>query len=209
MDCTKTNEKAMSWLKGNLDEKRLLHSLGTAQCAVELAQKFGVDEKRAYIAGLLHDCAKCVDMEKLHEIADNLDLPEDEKTNEKVIHAPVSAYLVKTEFGIEDEEILSSIRWHTIGKVDMTLFEKVVFLADKIESNTRDLDFRNKVLLFLEDENGLEYGLNRAIMLCYRETIKSLVGRGLKICQSTIDISATCLTSKAGQTRLSLTLPVC
>lgn len=188
MDCTKTNEKAMSWLKGNLDEKRLLHSLGTAQCAVELAQKFGVDEKRAYIAGLLHDCAKCVDMEKLHEIADNLNLPEDERTNEKVIHAPVSAYLVKTEFGIEDEEILSSIRWHTIGKVDMTLFEKVVFLADKIESNTRDLDFRSKALLFLEDENGLEYGLNRAIMLCYRETIKSLVGRGLKICQSTIDI---------------------
>ena len=188
MDCTKTNEKAMSWLKGTLDEERLLHSLGCAQCAVELAQKFNLDEKRAYIAGLLHDCAKCLDEEKMVEIAKNLNLDEEEISNHKVIHAPVSSYIAQTEFGIEDEEILSSIRWHTIGKLNMTLFEKVVFLADKIEPNTRDLDFRDKVLMFLEDENGLENGLNRALLLCYKETIKSLVVRGLRICQQTIDI---------------------
>ena len=186
MDCTKTNEKAMSWLKDTLDEERLLHSLGTAQCAVDLAQKYNLDEKKAYVAGLLHDCAKCLEKEKLVEIAQNLDyLDEEERSNIKVIHAPVSAYLAKEEFGIEDEEILSAIRYHTIGKLGMSMFEKIIFLADKIEPNTRDLDFRDRILMFLTDD---ENGLNRSILLCYKETIKSLVTRGLKICQPTVDI---------------------
>lgn len=189
MDCTKTNEKAMSWLKGNLDEERLLHSLGCAQCAVELAQQYNLDEKRAYVAGLLHDCAKCLDKEKLVEIAKNLEgLKDDELSNIKVIHAPVSAYLAEKEFGIADEEILSSIRWHTLGRRNMSLFEKIIFLADKIEPNTRDLDFRNRILLFLNEDHSSENGLNRALLICYKETIKSLIKRDLKICQDTIDI---------------------
>lgn len=188
MDCTKTNKQAMSWLKGNVDEERLLHSLGCAQTAVELAQQFGVDEKRAYVAGLLHDCAKCLEKDKLIELAQEIEgLKEDERSNVKVIHAPVSAYIAKEEFGVEDEEILSSIRWHTLGKVNMSLFEKIIFLADKIEPNTRDLDFRDRAMLYLQEENP-ENGLNRAILLCYKETIKSLVVRNLKICQDTIEI---------------------
>lgn len=184
MDCTKTNERAMSWLKGNLDEERLLHSLGTAQCASELAGMFNLDERKAYIAGLLHDCAKCVDKDRMFEIAKNLGLAEDELNNTKVVHAPVSAYLASNEFGIEDKEIISAIRLHTIGKVNMTEFEKIIFLADKIEKNTRDLDFHDKAMMFLKEENGL----NKALLLCYKETIKSLVTRGLKICPRTIDI---------------------
>lgn len=185
MNCTKTNEKAISWLKnGKVDEERLLHSLGCAQCAAELAERFCIDEKKAYIAGLLHDCAKCLDKEKLIEIAQKLNLDDEELSNIKVLHAPVSAYLAKTEFGINDEEILSAIRLHTVGKLGMSTFEKVVFLADKIEPNTRDLEFRDKIMLFLNGENGLD----RALLLCYRETIKSLVMRGLKICKTTVDI---------------------
>lgn len=196
MDCTKTNEKAMSWLKGSLDEERLLHSLGCAHCAAELAKKFNQDEKRAYVAGLLHDCAKCLNEEKMFEIAQTLNLKEDELHNPKVIHAPVSAYLAKVEFGIEDEEILSSIRWHTLGKLNMSIFEKIVYLADKIESNTRDLDFRNRILLFLNDENCSENAMDRALLICYKETIKSLVQRGLKICHDTIEIYNSLLTNK-------------
>lgn len=184
MNYTEKNEQAMSWLKGNVDEERLLHSLGCAQCAAELAEMFCLDEKRAYIAGLLHDCAKCLDKDKMQSLASELDLEEKEFANAKVIHAPVSAYIARTEFGVEDEEILSSIRWHTLGKMDMTTFEKIVFLADKIEPNTRDLDFRNRVMLFINENKDL----NKAMLICYKETIKSLVQRGLKICQATIDI---------------------
>ena len=66
----------------------------------------------------------------------------------------------------------------------MTIFEKIVFLADKIEPNTRDKNWRNHILGVLEQENGL----NRALLECYEYTIKSLVDRELKICLTTIKI---------------------
>lgn len=183
-DCIKNNEKIVSWLKNNLDEQRYLHTLGTAQCAIVLAKKFKLSQKRACIAGLLHDCAKCFRDEDTMKILSKLNIDKNEFCNEKVLHAPVSAYVAQKDFGIEDEEILSAIRWHTLGKRNMTNFEKIIFLADKIEANTRDLEFRETVLRFLEEENGL----NKALLLCYKQTIKSLLKRDLKICPVTIDI---------------------
>lgn len=185
MDCIENSEKViLTWLKDHLDEQRLLHSIGCASCAKELAKKFKLDEQKAYIAGLLHDCAKCFKKEDMVKIARNLDLDENEINNYKVLHAPVSAYIAKKEFGIEDKEILSAIRWHTLGHIHMDKFEKVIFLADKIEPNTRDADYREKVLRMLEEEHGLD----KAILICYKETIASLLRRDFKIAHSTIDI---------------------
>ena len=187
MSCIKKNEQIISWLKENMDEERFLHSLGSAQCAADLAKLFKLDEERAYIAGLLHDCAKCFEKNITLNIAEKLELEESERVNFKVLHAPVSAYVAQKEFNITDKEILSSIRWHTLGKLNMSNFEKIIFLADKIEPNTRDLDFRETILKFLENDEP-EKGLNRALFICYKETIKSLIKRDLKICQMTIDI---------------------
>lgn len=192
MDCieNKNSEKSiLTWLKDHLDEQRLLHSLGCAACAKELAKKFNLDEEKAYLAGLLHDCAKCFKKEDMVKIAKDLNLDEDELHNYKVLHAPVSAHIAKKEFGIEDKDILSSIRWHTLGHIQMNKFEKVIFLADKIEPNTRDADFREKVLRMLDEEHGLD----KAILLCYKETIASLIRRDFKISHSTIDIYNTLL----------------
>lgn len=187
-NCTEKHEKILIWLRANMDEERYIHSLGSAQCSAELAKKFNLDEERAYIAGLLHDCAKCFDRKTTLKISKNIKLEENETINFKVLHAPVSAFVAQKEFGITDEEILSSIRWHTIGKLNMSLFEKIIFLADKIEPATRDIDFRTTILKFLEDESNIEHGLNKALFLCYKETIKSLIKRDLKICQATIDV---------------------
>ena len=84
----------------------------------------------------------------------------------------------------EDKEILDSIYCHTVGRENMTDFEKIVFLADKIEPNTRDKEWRNHILSILEQKNGL----NKALLECYEYTIKSLVDRKLKICLTTIKI---------------------
>lgn len=186
MDCIeKNNEKIiLNWLKNNLDDQRLEHSIGCAKCAVELAKIFKLDEKKAYIAGLLHDCAKCFKKEKMIEIANKLNLDEEELKSFKVLHAPVSAYVAEKEFSITDKEILSAIRWHTLGDVCMSDFDKIIFLADKIEPNTRDEEYRNMIMGILKEENGL----NKALLICYKETIKSLVERNLRICQTTIDI---------------------
>lgn len=174
-----------NWLKENLSEERYFHTLGTANCAKELAEKFNINPDKAYIAGLLHDCAKCFSNEKLLEIIkEHLQVEESEMQNYKTLHAPVSAYIAEKEFGVEDKEILSAIRWHTLGKLDMTDFEKIVFLADKIEPNTRDKEYTDKIRTLLKEESGL----NKALLKCYKETIKSLVKRDLKICLLTIEI---------------------
>ncbi len=174
-----------NWLKENLSEERYIHTLGTADCAKELAKKYSLDEEKAYLAGLLHDCAKCFSNEKLLEIIkENLEVEESEMQNYKTLHAPVSAYIAEKEFNITDKEILSAIRWHTLGKLDMSDFEKIIFIADKIEPNTRDKEYSDKIRTLLDEENGL----NKALLKCYKETIKSLVKRNLKICLLTIEI---------------------
>lgn len=186
MNYTKINEEQIKqWLKENLSEERYLHTLGTAQCAKELAQQLGLDGEKAYYAGLLHDCAKCFTNEKLLEIIKgNLEVDECELLNYKTLHAPVSAYIAEKEFGVSDKEILSAIRWHTLGRIDMTDFEKLIFLADKIEPNTRDKSYSSRLRAYLSEQNGL----NKAMLECYRSTIKSLVERNLKICPVTINI---------------------
>ena len=181
----KTEEEIIKWMKEHLSEKRYIHCLGTADCAKELAQKYGENTEKAYLAGLLHDCAKCFDTDTLLDIINkNLKIDENELMNYKTLHAPVSAYCANKDFGICDNEILSAIRWHTLGKKDMTTFEKIIFLADKIEPNTRDKEYREKIAGILQGENGL----NMALLECYKETIKSLVKRNLKICPITIEI---------------------
>lgn len=182
-------EKIEKYLKENLSDERYLHTLGVRDCAIELALRFNIDVKKAEIAGLLHDCAKCADNNELRQfIEKNIkDIDKNEMKNYKTLHAPVGAYLAKEMFGINDPEIISAIRWHTLGRIHMSLLEKIVFLADKIEKNTRDLNYRNEILKILDDNVG-ERGLNLALLRCFKETVKSLVNRELYICQTTIDV---------------------
>ncbi len=183
---SKNFEEINKWLREKLNDERYFHSLGTMKCAVELAQMFNLDVQKAQTAGLLHDCAKCFSNEELVSII-NSKIPNVEKSellNYKTLHAPVSAYIAKEVFGVNDEEILSAIRWHTLGRCEMSDFEKIVFLADKIEPNMRPIEYREEMLEILKSENGL----NKALFRCFSETIKSLVERKLGICHITIDV---------------------
>ena len=179
MDYTKYKE----WLKSNLTEERYEHSLGTAECAAELAEKFGLDKEKAFLCGLIHDCAKCFSNEELKEkICNCEDLCDGELINPKTYHAPAGAILAKEELDICDSEILSATRWHTLGKIEMTDFEKIIFIADKIEKRTREVEHREPI------EKALENSLDEALLICYGNTIKSLVDRDLRICYQTIEI---------------------
>ncbi len=179
-----TIEDIKKWLRENLNDERYEHSLGTADCAKELAEKFGLDAEKAYFTGLIHDCAKFLPKDEMYKILSKISLEEGELDNPKTHHAPAGAYVAKAEFGVNDEEILSAIRWHTIGKLNMTLFEKIIFLADKIESRTRPKEYREPIAALIDEENGLD----KALLLCYENTIKSLVDRKLTICTATVDI---------------------
>ena len=179
-----TNDFILNWLKMNLTPERFEHSLGTAQCAKELAKMYNLNQEKAYFTGLIHDCAKCLPNDEMAKIINNhVKLECGELENPKTYHAPAGVYIAKKEFNVHDEEILSAIRWHTIGKLNMSLFEKIIFLADKIEERTRPKEC-TEIKKLLNEPNGL----NKALLVCYKNTIKSLIDRNLSICTQTIDI---------------------
>lgn len=183
---TVCTDEIKEWLRANLTAEKYVHSLGTADAAREIARICGGDEEKAYFTGLIHDCAKSLPLEEMilliKEAEIVLECGEDD--NVKILHAPAGAALAKKIFGVQDEEILSAIRWHTLGQVEMSLLEKIIFLADKIEPETRGRECYLKRLETL----ALPRGLDKNILDCYSYTIKSLVDRKLVICQKTIEI---------------------
>lgn len=182
-----TIDAIMQNLKQDLNEERYEHSIGVAEMARELAKRFNCDCEKAYLAGLLHDCAKCMDFEISRKIAieNTPDLDETEKDNKKTIHAPVSAYIAREKYGVTDKDILSSIRLHTIGKCNMSDFEKIIFIADKIEHKTREPQFRSQIEQYLEEEDS---PLDKAMFKSFEMTIESLVKRKLPICFVTVSV---------------------
>ncbi|MBT3319571.1 MAG: HD domain-containing protein [Clostridia bacterium] len=128
-------DKYIDYLTENLDGRRVKHSIGTAEQAQELARIHGGNEQKAYIAGLLHDVAKgkCeCGPEKLAKEYDIV-IDEVEQSNPELIHGKLGAKIVSEQLGIEDEDILNAICWHTTGRADMSLLEKIVYIADLTE----------------------------------------------------------------------------
>ena len=173
-------------LKACLSPERYEHSLGVMEKSVELAKMFNCDVEKAQVAGLLHDCAKCVDKDELKRIIDEEGLDKDNccQGSYKVWHAPVSAYFSEKDYGVDDAEILSAIKWHTMGKLNMTLLEKIVYLADKIEERTRETEYRTPIENVLLSSGSLD----KAILKSFKMTICSLTERDLPICFTTIDV---------------------
>lgn len=122
-------------LKKKLPAERYEHTLGVAYTAVCLAMRYGCDLKKAELAGLLHDCAKQYTNVELFEKCARHGLPisESEMANKSLLHAKLGAFYAKKKYGVEDEEILEAIRVHTTGKPDMSLLDKIIYIADYIE----------------------------------------------------------------------------
>lgn len=131
-DNMKKLRKEMQKVQG---EKRYEHTLGVAYTAAALAMCYNADVKNAQLAGMLHDCAKCLSDEKRLSICKKYGIPmtDVEKRNPFLLHAKAGAYLAEKKYGIEDRDILNAIQYHTTGRPDMSLLEKIVFVADYIE----------------------------------------------------------------------------
>lgn len=127
-------------LKETLSERRYNHSLGVMETAVKLAEQYGADVEKARLSGLLHDCAKDIDKAMMPEMCEALGVPLDsvKLTHRSLIHADLGARLAETEYGVTDGEVLDAIRYHTLGRPDMTLLEKILYLADFIEPTRKE-----------------------------------------------------------------------
>ncbi len=150
-------------LKSKLDDYRYVHSLGVADSARQLAKIYGADEEKAYFAGLLHDVAKNMPKQEQLDIMSKggINLTDAEKNNPALWHAVAGECYLRTQLGITDPEILGSVRYHTTGKAEMTLLEKIIYVADYIsaERNYPDVDVMRDLSLNRSLEKASLYSL--------------------------------------------------
>ena len=117
------------------DTKRYEHTLGVEYTAAALAMRYGANVKDALLAGLLHDCAKCLTDKKLLEICEKNDIAVTETEQELpfLLHGKAGAVLAEKQYGVKNRDVLNAIVNHTTGREGMSLLEKIVFVADYIE----------------------------------------------------------------------------
>lgn len=165
----------------DIGEKRLSHSIRVAETAIQIGKKYDIDEEKIYLAGLLHDCAKFKNTEDLLKYADYFDIILDDMHlhNLELIHAHLGAKMAKEVYDIEDIKILNAIKYHTTGKEDMTILEKLIFISDYIEP------YRN--FKGVQEVRELAYiDLDSSIMLSIKNNIKFLLDKDKLIDINTI-----------------------
>ena len=151
-----------------LDPKRYEHTLGVAYTAAALAMRYGDDVNNAILAGMLHDCAKCLTNEKRLSICEkyNIAVNEAERKNPYLLHAKVGSFLAMKKYGVTDKDVINAILNHTTGRPGMSLLEKIIWIADYIEPGRKqapNLPLIRK--LAFED-------LDQALLTALRDTLE-------------------------------------
>jgi predicted HD superfamily hydrolase involved in NAD metabolism len=133
-------QQVLTWLTNNVPESRVAHVLRVEQMAADLARLHGLNPDQAAQAGLMHDLAKYFNPQRLLDVARAEAVPIDpiDELNPHLLHAEVSAIVARTQFGVEDPDILAAIANHTLGQPAMNGLSCVVFLADSLEPGRGD-----------------------------------------------------------------------
>ena len=128
-------------LMAELDKERYEHTLGVMYTAASMAMRYDADIDKALMAGLLHDCAKCISGENKIKLCDryHLSVSEVEKSNPSLLHAKLGAFLAAKKYHVDDKEIVNAIASHTTGRPHMSLLEKIIYIADYIEPGREEL----------------------------------------------------------------------
>ena len=168
-----------------LKRQRYIHSIGVAGTAASLAMKYDADIGRAQVAGILHDCAKSFTDEELVGLCrkHGIEITDFEEKNGFLLHAKYGAFLARNRYGIDDIEVLNAIRWHTTGHADMTLLEKIVFIADYIEPSRNRAKNLQKIRRTVFDGSDID----AALVMIMRDTIDYLHESGSGIDETTME----------------------
>lgn len=169
-------------IRPRLKDARFEHSKNVSKEAVRLAKKYGADVEKAAVAGILHDITKETPNEEQLEIMKRagIRLSPLEENSPKLWHAISGSGYIKTELGIEDEDILNAVRYHTTARGGMSLLEKVIFIAD-FTSAERDYDGVDKI------RKAADKSLEDAMLAGLSFSIEDLAHRHLAIAEDTVD----------------------
>jgi len=165
-------EEIIGRLKNVLSEKRYIHTLNVAELAVKLAAVHGADGEKALLAGLLHDCAKCLTDAEMKKLCKEYGIKADKihKENINLIHSFVGAEIAKRKYGVRDGDVLNAIRYHTTGRGGMSLLEKIICVADYTEPGREFHDGLDEI------RETAYNNLDKALYMC----IESAVGYNIK-----------------------------
>lgn len=154
-----------------LKPKRLEHSINVAKCAIKLSEIYGYDKEKAYLAGLVHDCAKYFTKEQIDLYVEkyNIELDPLEVDNIALSHSIIGSFAIQYVFNIQDMDIINAVRYHTTGRENMSILEKIIFMADMIEEgrNFPGVDELRKLSF-----NGQ---LDKALITSLNNTIKFVI----------------------------------
>lgn len=161
-------------LKEKLSPQRYEHTISVSFICTALAMRYGADLEQSELAGLLHDCAKYYGDGNIIKKCEkqNIFLTSDELKAPVMLHAKYGAWLAEHKYGIEDKEVLDAIRWHTTGRPDMSLLEKIVFTADYIEPR------RDKAADLPVVRSVAFIDLDECVYIILKGTLEYLEGKG-------------------------------
>jgi nicotinate-nucleotide adenylyltransferase len=162
---------------------RFLHSRNVALLSAELANRFGLDSSKAYLAGIAHDLCKTMNETQMIELAekDGDAISKIEQKKFSLLHGRAAAVYLKEIFHIYDEEILKAVRFHTYASENMCDLAKVVYISDKIEYNREDVD--PKMRDFQKYKN-----LNSLFEFIFKETVAYLNAKKLVLSEGTLKL---------------------
>ncbi|MDE6385199.1 MAG: bis(5'-nucleosyl)-tetraphosphatase (symmetrical) YqeK [Eubacterium sp.] len=177
-----SNDEFINIIKRRLSEARFVHSMNVAKAAAELAKKYDADEEKAYTAGILHDIMKeeSLDIQYEYISRNGEEMSVLERSKSQVVHQMSGAAYCRIELGIDDEEVLSAIRYHTTGKRDMTLLQKIVYTADFISA---ERSYPDVEIMREKAKNSLE----EAMLYSLRYTINDLASKTMLIHPDTLE----------------------
>lgn len=170
MICSKDLQRLRRKISKVQDDKRFEHTLGVEFTAAALAMRFGYSVDDARLAGILHDCAKCLSDNRLLQICvdKGIEISDIERRNPYLLHGKVGACLAETKYEISGDTVLNAIRYHTTGRPGMSGLEKIIFIADYIEPGRKKAN-RLQEIRAMAFEN-----LNRAVVWILEDTISYL-----------------------------------
>jgi len=191
-----TKYEMTSKLRGAITEKRFNHSINVMNCAVELAKRYEVDVEKAAIAGLLHDCAKSIKGNEALRLCEKFNIKLDDVTRfqPSLLHGPLGSKIAEIEYGISDREILSAIYYHTTGCENMSLLDKIVYLADYIEPGRRFPGIEEVRKMAVEN-------IDDAIIITLNRTINYVIQRGGLLHPNTVNARNYIMIEKLAQSQ--------
>lgn len=128
-------KKLDDYIRVRLTEKRYRHTEGVIYTAVRLAERYGADTDKAETAALFHDACKNLDIDEMNMLVEQYEIGDYYIDKPQLAHSKLAAAILEKEFGVEDEDILNAVSYHTTGRAGMSLLEKIIFVADATEPN--------------------------------------------------------------------------